>query len=208
MQERDQNRLRGLRKAAGSAVLAVSIAACGNNATETPRPSIEPTFTPLPTETLKPTPTPTETPVFTPTPEPTPEETPVPIADLIAQIIDKAERDGWKKVSAQDVTDSINKAYENDPEAAAIINTDENMLEKDAINNIIWPNCQSKNIDQIQVACAALVGQLYWEGYTLNKNPLWLDSIENAITYTKSKLDLPQDFDGFVSRASRWTDLF
>lgn len=74
-----ENRLRGLKKAAGTAVLAVSLAACGsNNATETQKPTSLPTESPMPTMTF----VPSESPLVTPTPTlevtPTPEATPKP----------------------------------------------------------------------------------------------------------------------------------
>jgi len=81
-----ENRLKGLRKTAGTAFLAVSLVACGSNATETQKPTSLPTETPMPTMTFVPsempslTPSPTIeiTPAPTVTPSPTIEITPSP----------------------------------------------------------------------------------------------------------------------------------
>ena len=110
-----ENRLRGLRKAAGTAVLAVSLAACGsNNATETPRPTIVPTEKPTPTMTISPT----ETPMVTPTPEITPTPTPEATPELLA--INTIVEGEHKAVKFDTVKADIENAYEQNPQAKSL----------------------------------------------------------------------------------------
>lgn len=201
MQERGQNRLSGFRKAAGSAVLAMSIAACGNNATETPKPTVLPTEQPTPTLIVTPSPEVTATPIVTPEVTATPEPTPVPIGNLIDQIITNAETNGWTKVSEQDVLNSINKAYENDPEAAAFINPLTNELhEKLVYNN--WEFCSSATDLRLKKTdCGALEGILYYGAYTVDTNEAWIKPISMVVNYAHQTLN-SQDFQGFVNIAS------
>lgn len=201
-------RISGLRAKAieASLLMPIILASCGgDNTPATQKPTSTPNETPTPTIVLTPTPEVTPTPTIEPTPtptiEPTPEETPVPIANLINQIIDKAGQDGWKKVSAQTVIDSINKAYENDPEAAAIINPATNTLEKEVITKI-WKNCSTNEDPSAKVlSCAGLVGHLYYEGYSVGMNEDWLNTISNVINYAHGNL-VKQDFNSFEAYAT------
>lgn len=109
-----ENRLRGIKKAAGTAVLAVSLAACGSNATETPKQSFQPTENPTPTMTIAPT----ETPFLTPEPTPnlTPEPTPTPEILKINTIVEGKH----SPVKFNNVKADIEKAYEQNPQAISI----------------------------------------------------------------------------------------
>lgn len=201
MHERGQNKLKGFRNAAGSAVLAMSIAACGNTGTETPSPTILPTEKPTPTLIVTPSPEVTPTPIVTPEITPTPEPTPIPVSNLIDQIITDGNTNGWAKVSEQDVLNSINEAYTKDPEAAALINPATNTLEKEVVNKV-WKNCSTNQDTSVQVlACAGLIGHLYYEGYSVDMNDVWLEPINNVVKYAHENL-VKQDFNSFETYAS------
>lgn len=207
MQERGQNRLKGLRNAAGTAVLAVSIAACGNNNVETPKPTVLQTEKPTPTlvtpeVTASPIVTPevTATPIVTPEVTATPEATPVPISNLVDQIIKQAETSGWTKTTKQEVTNSITEAYSNDPKAATLINPEANTLEKDIVNNI-WNTCSSSTDTAVKrQVCAGLLGHLYYEGLLIDGNDVWLKPISEVIYYAHTTLG-SQDFNAFKNFA-------
>lgn len=157
-------------------------------------PSPSPEVTPSPTIVVTPTPSPEVTPsptvIPTPTEKPTPETTPTPIITLVDQIITEANDNGWPQVTEQEVIDSINNAYDNDPEAAAIVNPIANTLEKDFINNVLWSNCVNDDRENVRAQdCAFTVAHIYWEGYVIKQNPLWMDSVSKVISYAKKTFD-------------------
>ncbi|OGH02653.1 MAG: hypothetical protein A2798_03380 [Candidatus Levybacteria bacterium RIFCSPHIGHO2_01_FULL_37_17] len=217
-----KERLSPWKAAAGAAVFLLA-EACGSNVPTTPNPTRTPEATPSPVPSLVVTPTPevTPSPFITPSPSPeitpsptpeitpTPEATPIPIDALINQIIADAEQNGWPTVSKQDVTDSINNAYENDPEAAAIINPENNTLESEVVNNI-WNTC-SRDPDPAvkRQVCAVLFGHAYWKGFSIDENSIWIQdpqggnnaTLPNIVYFTHEILN-SQDFETFTSIAS------
>jgi hypothetical protein len=214
---------RRLNKISGAFATALLIAACESNApVATPTPVRTPEATPSPIPTLVATPTPevTPSPVITPTPtlevtptptveptptiEPTPEVTPTPIDALVDQIIADAKENGWKNITAEDVTNSINEAYENDPDAAAVIVPDGQGGEvawRENINYLL-NDCLSSEGALKSQTCAVLFGATYWGGLRIDMNDVWNSPLSNIVHYANGELN-SQDFNTFKNTASQ-----
>lgn len=190
--------------AEGLLFIAGAAAACSPTpATETQRPTVLPTESPIPTMTIAPTESPivTPSPVITPEVTATPEATPMPIGDLVTQIIDKAKKDGWVKGTKENVTNSIIAAYANDPEAATLINPATNTLEKDVVDKILNTCATSKDSSVKVLSCAGLAGHLYWKGFMVDGNEAWFEPISDVIHFSHTELSA-KDFNSFETYAS------
>ena len=185
MKERFQeNKLKGFRKVAGTAVLAVSLAACGsNNATETQKPTILPTESPTPSLMVSPTPeaSPVATPTQTPeaTPSPTPEATPMPIANLF-----EGEH---PKPAIKEVIADIKSAVENNPKSVDENRTLGKMLK-------LWEYCQKGdpmlggNLNSNREAnCEILIGTFY-QTYQEFKDENFYNLAKDVYNYTVNTL--------------------
>lgn len=186
MKERSQeNKLKGFRKAAGTAVLAVSLAACGSNATETPRPTITPTEKPTPTITLAPTPEVTPTPTITPepTPTPTPEATLIPVASII-----EGEH---IKPSVSNVAAEIQAVLDSNPQVLVDGWTTEKLLN-------FWKFCQKGDPEMggdpntnKQLNCQNLIVKFY-QDYKAEKDQAFYNVAKDVYDYAATTL--PKDY--------------
>ncbi|OGH11303.1 MAG: hypothetical protein A3B38_00560 [Candidatus Levybacteria bacterium RIFCSPLOWO2_01_FULL_36_13] len=126
-----KERLSPWKAAAGAAVFLLA-EACGGTTPATPNPTRTPDIvptntpalvTPTPEATRTLAPTPSASPDVTPTPTPTVEVTPPPtekpliLSDIIDELIQEAEKDGYTNVSAQEVSNKLAVVLE-DPNIA------------------------------------------------------------------------------------------
>lgn len=212
---------RALRKpaeVAGAGALAASIAACGggeapktpNTTPATPSPIVTPgempSMTPSPSFEVTPSPTATSTPTAIESSTPSPEAK--PIKTIIAEIVNKASKEGWKKVTVQQVTDSINAAYDADQTAASFINPITGKPHREIVTNG-WTNCSTDKDNRHKVQlCGMLEGYLYYGAFTADNNQVWVDGpITDVVYYAHETLNA-QDFNGFVGNAESQSNPF
>lgn len=184
MTERFQeNKLKGFKKAAGTAVLAISLAACSSNASETPKPSIVPTEKPTPTVTFAPTPEVTPTPTPEPTPTPTPEPTPMPVASILEGEHSKPD----VKVVAAD----IKTVLDSNPQVLVDGWTTEKLLN-------FWKYCQKGDPEMggdpntnKQLNCQNLIVKFY-QDYRAEKDQAFYNVAKEVYDYAVTTL--PKDY--------------
>jgi hypothetical protein len=148
-----------------------------------------------------------------PTPTATPAATPHPpfvaVQDLTQRLLDEGASTGWTVVSGQDLSASIARAYAADGEAAALVNPDFNMLEKDVLAQLTDTCTSSTDEETIKIACSNLFNQLYFWAYLKDGDPVWITDaadgrspVANVVLFAHSRLSKDQ-WDGFVYRMGK-----
>lgn len=201
-------------QAVGAGILTASIAACGNGEAPKNTPVVTAVPTEGPTQTatmpsLQPSPTFEVTPAPTASPTEAPTATPEiniePLKESIQKIVDDANKNGWSKASesalAKNVKDSLQKAYDTDSQAAAVINPNTNEPEKTFINGL-WESCSTGSDQQKKMlSCAALTGHVYYEGELIDGNQdAWSPVLKNIVVYAHKILNA-QNFQAFLGYA-------
>jgi hypothetical protein len=164
-------------------------------ATSTPVVTIEPTPVITPEVTPSPVVTPTPTQEVTPSPsiEPTPSpvETPVTPKNFVDSVIEEANGN-FPKISLNQLKNGIDEALASDPEAANKVlfpddpKTLAEFIEQD-FNQCKTGKGGGNPEQNKSIGCGTLGIDLF-DGYNVNKNGLFLHSLENLIYYVKNNL--------------------
>jgi hypothetical protein len=201
-----ENRLRGLRNGAGTAVLSLSLAACGaNNGTETQKPTVLPTEKPTPTLIVSSTPEVSPTPIVTPKPEitptpkpeitptPKPEITPTPTPEASLLPVTEIFKTKYTTVSTSQLISSQTSLYEKYPQFDSVVS-------KTNIQQTL-AHCDKKgtNADPQYINCMNLILQDYYL-YSHTGNLDALNAAKVAYNYT---LGLGGNKDWLDSQLSR-----